>query len=169
MPHKKNPDVFELIRAYGNQLQALPNTITMIGVNLMSGYHRDYQIVKEHLFPALRQIKECLEMTCLMVEHIEVGPGLANDNRFDYLYSVEEVNRLVRQGVPFRDAYLQVKNAIASGNFMPEKKIIHTHEGSIGNLTLEEIQRMMDDIQKRFDFARVNQAENNLLQGQKNI
>jgi argininosuccinate lyase len=164
MPHKKNPDVFELIRAYGNQLQALPNTITLIGTNLMSGYHRDYQILKEHLFPALRQLTECLKIARLMLEQVEVLSAV-HHKQFDNLYSVEEVNRLVLQGVPFRDAYMQVKEEIASGSFRPDKTIRHTHEGSMGNLCLPEIKRMMEEVTARFDFNKVRQATHHLLTG----
>ncbi|GIV37451.1 MAG: argininosuccinate lyase [Cyclobacteriaceae bacterium] len=165
MPHKKNPDVFELVRAYGNQLQALPNTIAIIGTNLMSGYHRDYQIVKEQLFPALRQITECLKITRLGLEQSQVLTGVIDEQQFDYIFSVEEVNRLVVKGVPFRDAYMKIKEAISAGTFTPDRRISHSHEGSIGNLCLPDIQRMMDTVIARFAFEKVNRALAALLAG----
>ncbi len=167
MPHKKNPDVFELVRAYGNQLQALPNTIAMIGTNLMSGYHRDYQIVKEQLFPAFRQITECLKITRLGLEQSQVVTGVIDEHQFDYIFSVEEVNRLVLKGVPFRDAYMKIKEAISAQTFVPDRRISHSHEGSIGNLCLPDIQRMMDTAIARFAFEKVNRALAALLAGPK--
>ncbi len=162
MPHKKNPDVFELIRARCNQLTALPNSMAMVTVNLHSGYHRDLQVLKEILFPAIHQLKDCIQMCHLMLSNIQVKENILDDDRYTYLFSVEEVNKLVLAGVPFRDAYKKVGMDIESGKFVPQKEIKHTHEGSIGNLNLSEIQRMMDSVLKRFNFAAVHQAEQRL-------
>lgn len=169
MPHKKNPDVFELVRARCNHLQALPNTITLIGTNLMSGYHRDYQILKEHLFPAFRQLGDCLNILLLVLPGLKVNARATEGAVFDHLFSVEEVNRLVLQGVPFRDAYRQVKEAIAADTFKPDRALHHTHEGSLGNLCLDEISRMMKAVVQRFPFERVRQAEERLLGGKQQV
>src|SRR5690606_15871078 len=145
MPHKKNPDVFELVRARCNQLMALPNDIALVMANLPSGYHRDMQLLKEMLFPAIQSLKDCLRMVHLMLEHVEVRRDILKDDRYKYLFSVEEVNKLVLAGVPFRDAYRQVGLSIEKGNYDPDTAIRHTHEGSIGNLCLPEIQRNMQN------------------------
>jgi argininosuccinate lyase len=163
MPHKKNPDVFELIRAHANALQALPNTIHMITTNLISGYHRDYQILKEYLFPSFRTLSDCLQMTELMLSSADVCTDVLKSGQFDTIFSVEEVNRLVLGGVPFREAYRQVKEEIQKGTFRPVKNIHHTHEGSIGNLCLEEIKSIMEAIISRFDFHKVHAALAGLL------
>ncbi|MCK6618507.1 MAG: argininosuccinate lyase [Cyclobacteriaceae bacterium] len=163
MPHKKNPDVFEIIRARCNQLQALPTTITAITTNLSSGYHRDYQLLKEMLFPAIQHLKECLQMMCLMISECRVKENILDDERYAHLFSVEEVNKLVLHGVPFRDAYKKVGQDIEKGTYRPERKLSHTHEGSIGNLCLPEIQRMMEDVLNRFNFAAVHRAYEKLL------
>jgi argininosuccinate lyase len=163
MPHKKNPDVFELIRAHANALQALPNTIHMITTNLISGYHRDYQILKEYLFPSFRTLSDCLQMTELMLSSADVCTDVLKSGQFDTIFSVEEVNRLVLGGVPFREAYRQVKEEIQKGTFRPVKNIHHTHEGSIGNLCLEEIKSIMEAIISRFDFDKVHAALAGLL------
>lgn len=134
MPHKKNPDVFELIRARCNRLQALPNEFALLLTNLPSGYHRDLQLTKELIFPAFTTLNDCLHMTQLMLEHITVKNNLHEDERYKYMFSVENVNALVLQGVPFRDAYRAVGMAIESGTFVPETELQHTHIGSIGNL-----------------------------------
>ena len=139
MPHKKNPDVFELIRGRCNSIQALPNQIAMLLTNLNSGYNRDYQMLKEHLFPAVDTLKSCLFMTRFMLEHIEVKTGIMEGNRYRYVYSVEEVNKLVQQSMPFREAYQKVAKDIKDGSYNPEKQLSHTHEGSIGNLCNQEI------------------------------
>src|SRR5690606_34800252 len=136
MPHKKNPDVFELVRARCNQLMALPNDIAVMTANLPSGYHRDMQLLKELLFPAIQHLKDCLRMVQLMLSHVEVRDNILRDEKYRFLFSVEEVNKLVLSGVPFRDAYKKVGAAIASGNYNPERTVAHTHEGSIGNLCL---------------------------------
>jgi argininosuccinate lyase len=163
MPHKKNPDVFELIRAHANALQALPNTIHIITTNLISGYHRDYQILKEYLFPSFRTLSDCLQMTELMLSSADVCTDVLKSGQFDTIFSVEEVNRLVLGGVPFREAYRQVKEEIQKGTFRPVKNVHHTHEGSIGNLCLEEIKSIMEAIISRFDFDKVHAALAGLL------
>lgn len=163
MPHKKNPDVFELIRARCNTLQALPNEIMMLTTNLPVGYHRDLQLLKESLFPAFQHIHDCLEMAHLMLSNIRVKENILQDDRYQFLFSVEEVNKLVLEGTPFRDAYRRVGLDIAEGRYNPEKKVHHTHEGSIGNLCNDAIITMMDDVVKRFGFDKVNAALNNLL------
>ena len=144
MPHKKNPDVFELVRARCNSLQALPNEIILLTNNLPSGYHRDFQLLKETILPAIKNIKDCLEITAFSLEQIQVNSDILSDPKYDYLFSVENLNELVQKGVPFRDAYKQLGEEIASGSYQPQKKIQHTHEGSIGNLCLEEISRKMN-------------------------
>lgn len=139
MPHKKNPDVFELVRAKCNHIQSLPNQLTLIINNLPSGYHRDYQLLKENVFPAVQTLKSCLEITTYMLNHVEVNTEIIDDEKYQYLFSVEEVNKKVIKGVPFREAYRQVGSAIESGSFSPSRKIEHTHEGSIGNLNTDQI------------------------------
>ncbi|QOI97598.1 MAG: argininosuccinate lyase [Flammeovirgaceae bacterium] len=163
MPHKKNPDVFEIIRGRCNQLLALPNTITLVTANLPSGYHRDYQLLKEMLFPAIQHLKECLQMMHLMISDCAVKENILEDGRYIHLFSVEEVNKLVLQGVPFRDAYKKVGQDIEKGDYRPHRNLRHTHEGSIGNLCLPEIQRMMEDVLNRFNFAAVHRAYENLV------
>ncbi|PCH54420.1 MAG: argininosuccinate lyase [Flavobacteriaceae bacterium] len=139
MPHKKNPDVFELIRGKCNKLQALPIEFTMITNNLPSGYHRDLQLLKEGLIPAFSTLKACLEMLTYSLKNIQVKTGIVEDEKYLYLFSVEEVNKLVKSGVPFRDAYKIVGKNIQEGTFNPDKKVNHTHKGSVGNLCLDEI------------------------------
>lgn len=139
MPHKKNPDVFELIRAKCNQLQGLPSQITMLCSSLPTGYHRDFQQLKELIFPAIKMMEDILKIMLYSLPKIEVKENLLSDKKYDYLYSVEEVNKLVKSGVPFRDAYKHVAAAIEGGTFHPEKSVSHTHEGSIGNLSNSEI------------------------------
>jgi argininosuccinate lyase len=163
MPHKKNPDVWEIMRGRCNRLQALPNDVVMMTANLPSGYHRELQLLKELLFPAFTDIKQCLEMAAFMLEHIEVKTDILNDPKYAYLFSVDEVNKLVLSGVPFRDAYRQVGLAIEQGNFDPEKKANHTHEGSIGNLNNDKITEAMDELLKSFDFDKVKQSVESLL------
>lgn len=163
MPHKKNPDVFELVRARCNQLIALPNDIAMTTANLPSGYHRDMQLLKEMLFPAIQNLKDCLQMVHLMLENIEVRPDLLKDDKYKFLFSVEEVNRLVLAGVPFRDAYRQVGLAIEQGEYHPATDIQHTHEGSIGNLCIAEIKASMERVVSDFHFERCHTAVNSLL------
>jgi len=144
MPHKKNPDVFELIRGKCNKLQAMPYEMTLISNNLPSGYHRDLQLLKESLIPNFSTLKSCLEMLHYSLENVQVNETILEDEKYTYLFSVEAVNTLVQQGVPFRDAYKIVGKEIQEGNFDPEKKVNHTHEGSIGNLCLEEIKGKME-------------------------
>ena len=158
MPHKKNPDVFELIRAHGNRLRALPNEITMLTTNLPSGYHRDLQLLKEHLFPAFQTIKDCMQMLALMLSNMQVRDNILADDKYKFIFSVEEVNRLVQQGVPFRQAYQQIGNDIAEGNFEPTGTIRHTHEGSIGRLCNDEIREQMQQVMSRFPFEQVNSS-----------
>lgn len=139
MPHKKNPDVFELIRARCNRIQALPNELTLLTNNLPSGYHRDMQLTKECLFPAFIEMKQCIDMMDMMLQHIEVKPDLLKDEKYRYLFTVESVNQLVLSGMPFRDAYITVAKEIENGNYQAETKLQHTHEGSLGNLCNEQI------------------------------
>jgi len=164
MPHKKNPDVFELIRSRCNTLQAVPQEITLITTNLPSGYHRDLQLLKEKLFPAFGQLKDCLKMTHLMLSNIEVKQGLLKDEKYKYLFSVEEVNKLVLQGIPFRDAYKVIGQSIEKGEFKYSDQLHHTHEGSMGNLCNEEIQRMMNTEIQSFQFDSVNEKLERLIQ-----
>src|SRR6201985_2879645 len=164
MPHKKNPDVWEIMRGKCNRLQALPNDVALMTTNLPSGYHRELQLLKELLFPAFTDLKACLHIAAFMLQHIEVKTDLLNDPKYAYLFSVEEVNRLVLNGTPFRDAYKQVGLAIEQGNFNPDKKVNHTHEGSIGNLGNEQIKASMNKVVKSFDFVKVESAIKNLVQ-----
>ena len=145
MPHKKNPDVFELVRAKCNKIQALPTELIMITNNLPSGYHRDLQILKESLFSAIFTLKSCLQITEFMLLHIRINEKAIEDPKYDYLYSVEAVNHEVINGLSFREAYQKVGKSIAEGDYKPNKQINHTHEGSIGNLCNKEIKRKMED------------------------
>ena len=163
MPHKKNPDVFELIRARANQLIALPNDIALLTTNLPSGYHRDMQLLKEKLFPAIQALKDCLKLMQLMLSNIRVKENILKDDQYKFLFSVEEVNKLVLSGMPFRDAYKKVGLDIEQGNYNPAKEVNHTHEGSIGNLNNKQIEQMMDQTLAKFDFAKVNAALQALL------
>ena len=163
MPHKKNPDVFELIRARCNQLMAMPNEITLLTSNLPSGYHRDMQLLKEKLFPAIQQLKDCLSMMGLMISNVRVKDNILQDEKYTFLFSVEEVNKLVLSGVPFRDAYKQVGNAIEKGEFTYSSQLNHTHEGSMGNLCNDKIQGMMESVVNKFQFHRVDDALAKLL------
>ncbi|MDC6351193.1 argininosuccinate lyase [Zeaxanthinibacter sp. PT1] len=146
MPHKKNPDVFELIRAKCNKLQSVPNQIALLTTNLPSGYHRDLQLLKEILLPALQEMKSCLEMMHFSLKSIQVNPTILDDSRYDYLFSVDTLNEQVLKGVPFRDAYKQMGEAIQRGEFKPLKTAAHTHEGSLGNLCLDEIWKKMEQV-----------------------
>lgn len=159
MPHKKNPDVFELIRAKTNQISAVPNTVSLLLANTTTGYHRDFQLLKEEIFPALTTLKDCLAMTTFMLKSIKVKKEILLDPFFKHVFSVEVVNELVLKGVPFRDAYKQVGLDIESDKFAPDQnKIYHTHEGSIGNLNLDLIKNKMDKATISFDFKAVDQA-----------
>lgn len=164
MPHKKNPDVFELIRGHCNRIQALPNEIFMIMTNLPSGYHRDLQLLKEHLFPAIKSLRDCIKMATLMFKNIEVKKDILSDEKYKYLFTVEEMNKLVLEGMPLRDAYKKIGAEVEAGSFATDGKIDHSHEGSIGNLQNKEIRRMMQDIISCFNFARVNEALQKLIQ-----
>lgn len=163
MPHKKNPDVFELIRSHCNRIKSLPNEIMMMTTNLPSGYHRDLQLLKEHLFPAFSILRDCLQMAGLMFQHMEVKKDLLKDEKFKYLFSVEEVNKLVNQGMPFRDAYKKVGLDIENGHFTYDTRIQHTHEGSIGNLCNPEIRKQWDAVYLKFPFEEINRAEELLV------
>lgn len=163
MPHKKNPDVFELIRSRCNKIQALPNEIAMMITNLPSGYHRDLQLLKENLFPAIVSLNECLEMTTFMLQNITVKDDILNDKKYDYLFSVDVVNDLALNGVPFREAYKIVGETIENGTFEPKKQVNHTHEGSIGNLCNAQIEEMMSDVLSQFNFGKVKTAIERLL------
>ena len=163
MPHKKNPDVFEIIRGRSNQLLALPNDIAMLTSNLPSGYHREMQLLKEKLFPGLNQMKACLKMTVLMLSNVEVEKNILMDEKYKYIFSVEEVNKLVLNGIPFRDAYLQIGKDIEGGNFFPDRNIHHTHEGSLGNLCLDKIRKKMETVLSQFNFGKANEALETLL------
>ena len=163
MPHKKNPDVFELIRARCNKLQALPQQVVLIMNNLPSGYFRDLQEIKEVFVPAFDQLVDCLEMATYIVERISVNKEILNDARYDLMFSVEEVNRLAAEGMPFRDAYKKVGLDIEAGKFVPNKNIKHTHAGSIGRLCTEEVAEMMQQAYGAFGFEQVEAAERKLL------
>jgi argininosuccinate lyase len=163
MPHKKNPDVFELIRAYCNRIKALPNEIMMMTTNLPSGYHRDLQLLKEHLFPAFTQLKNCLEMATLMIQNMQVKKDLLEDPKYQYLFSVEEVNKLVLGGMPFRDAYQQVGRNIEAGNFKYTTQMKHTHEGSMGNLCTAQIAASMEKVVAAMEIVKVEQQIKDLL------
>lgn len=163
MPHKKNPDVFELIRSHCNKLQALPTQITMMVNNLPSGYFRDLQIVKEVFLPAFEELKSCLKIANFALGEMTIKENILGDDRYAYLFSVEDVNRLVQQGVPFRDAYIQVGKQIQKGDYHPSKQVNHSHEGSIGNLCLPQIQNKMDQVIGLFNFKQMDLAVENLL------
>ncbi|RCH54118.1 argininosuccinate lyase [Mucilaginibacter hurinus] len=163
MPHKKNPDVWEIMRGKCNRLQALPNDVAMMTTNLPSGYHRELQLLKELLFPAFTELRNCLHMAKFMLQHIEVKADILNDPKYAYLFSVEEVNRMVLNGTPFRDAYKQVGLAIEQGDFNPEKTVRHTHEGSIGNLGNEQITAAFDALLGKFQFNKTEAAISKLV------
>lgn len=163
MPHKKNPDVFELIRAKTNQIQSTPQNIMLQLTNMTTGYHRDLQVLKEAIFPDLEKLKDCLQMCTYMLKHIQVKSHLLEDKSFKHLFSVEVVNRLVLEGIPFRDAYKKVGLDIESGEFNPSHTIHHTHEGSIGQLCLNEIKTKMERALAQFDFVQIEKDMKNLL------
>ncbi|WP_417362781.1 argininosuccinate lyase [Galbibacter sp.] len=146
MPHKKNPDVFELIRGKCNKIQAVPNQLAMLTTNLPSGYHRDLQLTKEIIVPAIQELKSCLEMMSFSIKNVIVNESILDDTKYDYLFSVDTLNDLVLNGMPFRDAYKQMGQAIENGDYKPKKDIKHTHKGSLGNLCLDEIKAKMDQI-----------------------
>ena len=163
MPHKKNPDVFELTRAKCNKLQALPQQIMMIMNNLPCGYFRDLQILKEVFLPAFAELRDCLQMTAYIISRIQVNTHILDDARYDLMFSVEEVNRRVVEGIPFRDAYKQVGLEIAAGEFTPDKQVHHTHEGSIGNLCNDRIEALFAETLKAFRFDEYHRAIDALL------
>ena len=163
MPHKKNPDVFELTRAKCNKLQSLPQQIMMIANNLPSGYFRDLQIIKEVFLPAFQELKDCLQMTTYIMNEIKVNEHILDDDKYLFIFSVEEVNRLAREGMPFRDAYKKVGLDIEAGHFSHDKQVHHTHEGSIGNLCNDEISALMQRTIEGFNFQGMEQAEKTLL------
>ena len=164
MPHKKNPDVFELIRAKSNKIQGLPTQVMMIMNNLPVGYFRDLQIIKEVFLPAFDELKDCLRMAAYIINRMEVNRHILDDPMYDPIFSVEEVNRLAASGMPFRDAYKQVGLSIEAETFHADKRIHHTHEGSIGNLCNDRIQELMAQTMKEFHFERMTEAEKKLLQ-----
>ena len=166
MPHKKNPDVFELTRAKCNKLQAMPQQIMLIMNNLPSGYFRDLQIIKEIFLPAFEELRDCLQMTTYIISKIQVNEHIVDDARYDLMFSVEEVNRRAASGTPFRDAYKQVGLEIEAGQFVPVKEVQHTHEGSIGNLCNDRIAALMEEVLKDFHFERMIQAEQKLISGE---
>jgi argininosuccinate lyase len=145
MPHKKNPDVFELIRARCNRLQSVPGQLALLTTNLPSGYHRDLQLVKEIILPALQDMKACLDIMVFSLREIRVSENILDDPKYDYLFSVETLNEFVKEGIPFRDAYRKMGDAIREGSYVPKKEVQHTHEGSIGNLCLDEIRQKMEE------------------------
>jgi len=163
MPHKKNPDVFELIRAKCNKLQGVPNQISLMTNNLPSGYFRDLQIVKEVFLPSFKELNDCLNIASLAIENMTVRENILEDPKYDFIFSVEEVNKLVLQGVPFRDAYKIIGEQIESGNFKPKKEVNHSHEGSIGNLCLEKIAEYKTEKVRSFRFDEIEKAINRLL------
>lgn len=164
MPHKKNPDVFELTRAKCNKLQGLPTDITLITNNLPSGYFRDLQIIKELFIPSFEEINDCLHMVDRMMAEVEINKHILDDDKYQLIFSVEEVNRLVLEGIPFRDAYKQVGLEIESGNFRHNKEVHHTHEGSIGNLCNDYIKLLAQNIVDQFGFDKIVLAEKKLLE-----
>lgn len=163
MPHKKNPDVFELIRSHCNRIKALPNEIMMMITNLTSGYHRDLQLLKEHLFPAFETLRSCINMAGLMLINMEVKENILEDEKYKFLFSVEEVNKLVLQGTPFRDAYKKIGLDIEANNYAYSTELHHTHEGSIGNLCNDQITSNMKKIVDSFSFSDYHKAFESLL------
>ncbi|MBQ8737268.1 MAG: argininosuccinate lyase [Bacteroidaceae bacterium] len=163
MPHKKNPDVFELTRAKCNKIQSLPYTVTMIMNNLPSGYFRDLQIIKEVFLPAFDDLKDCLQMATYIIGKMKVNENILDNSIYDLMFSVEEVNRLAREGMPFRDAYKKVGLDIEAGNFIPMKNICHIHEGSIGNLCNDRIETLMQSVVNEFRFEDIDEAVKKLV------
>lgn len=164
MPHKKNPDVAELLRGKSNKMKALPSQLVLLSSNLPSGYHREFQLTKEVLMPAIEEIKDCLEITHYMISNIKIKPDLLADAKYDVIFSVEEVNKLVLSGVPFREAYQIVGNQIEKGEYSyKSRELNHTHLGSIGNLGNEQIQQLKNIAWARFQFEKAEKAENALL------
>lgn len=165
MPHKKNPDVFELIRAKTNQIQGIPNTVTLLLTNMTTGYHRDMQLLKEAIFPGIDTLLDCLRMTTYMLKEIKVKSNILHDPFYKHLFSVEVVNQLVIEGMPFRDAYKKIGMDIESGNFTPDQNnVSHTHEGSIGNLCNENISDKMNKVLGQFSFDKTDVQIKKLLE-----
>ncbi len=165
MPHKKNPDVFELLRSHCNRIQSLPNQVLVMTNNLPSGYFRDLQLIKEQFVPSFSELASCLSIACFAVNNLRINEKIMDDSRYENIYSVEEVNRMVVQGVPFREAYRRVGELINTNSFHPDKTVQHTHEGSIGNLCLPQIRKKMDQIIESFNFQRADRAFEQLLTG----
>lgn len=164
MPHKKNPDVFELVRSYCNRIKSLPNEIMMMTTNLPSGYHRDLQLIKEHLFPSFRILTDCINMVSLMLSHVEIKKDILSDDKYKYLFTVDEVNKLVMQGIPFRDAYKIIGTRVEDGTFAaPEEMGNSTHEGSMGNLSNEKIRESFEKVLRSFPFEKVDAAIKKLV------
>lgn len=163
MPHKKNPDVFELLRANANKIMALPNELTLLTNNLTSGYHRDLQLLKESFVPVFDKIKESISLCAYMVDRIEVNDQILADKKYEFLFSVEVVNEEVVNGVPFREAYKNIGKSIAEGNFHPKKEVNHSHEGSIGNLCTDEIGAKMKKVQSKFNFVNLEELADSLF------
>lgn len=164
MPHKKNPDVFELLRAHCNKIQALPNEMALISSNLPGGYSRDFQLLKESFIPAIEDLKSCLHIAEFAVSNMEVANNLLEDDRYKYVFSVEDVNRQVINGVPFRDAYRQIGIDIQNGVYEPSKELNHTHAGSIGNLCLSSIEKKLNDNISQFNFNQIDKKIEKLLE-----
>ncbi|GAB3414791.1 argininosuccinate lyase [Niabella aquatica] len=169
MPHKKNPDVFELIRSHCNRIKALPNEIMIMTTNLPSGYHRDLQLLKEHLFPAFHTLRECIEMAGLMLSNIDIKKEILVDEKYKYLFTVDLVNQMVMQGIPFRDAYIQVGRSVEDGSYQAPRSFgaalgVRSHEGSIQNLCTAQIRSGMDNAVADFGFEKIHVAINKLLQ-----
>ena len=163
MPHKKNPDVFELTRAKCNLIQSIPQQITLMTNNLPSGYFRDMQMIKELFLPSFGMLEDCITMTAYMLEHIKVREDILSDPAYDAIFSVEEVNRLVLEGVPFREAYRQVGAAIENGTFKADRNLHHTHEGSMGNLCNDRITGLMEKLISEFNFEMADAAVSRLI------
>ena len=163
MPHKKNPDVFELIRAKCNKFQGVPNQISLMTNNLPSGYFRDLQMVKEVFLPSFKELNDCLNIATLAIDNMTIKENILDDPKYDFIFSVETVNNMVLQGIPFREAYKMVGEQIEAGNFKPEKEVKHTHEGSIGNLMLEDISNFKNEKVRGFNFDEIERAINRLL------
>jgi argininosuccinate lyase len=164
MPHKNNPDAWELIRGRCNKIQSLPAELSLVCTNLPTGYHRDYQLLKESLFPAIKNLKECLDMALMMLKNIRINEHIIHDELYDSLFSVEEVNTKVKSGMPFRQAYLEVATSIRNKKFKPNKQLKHTHTGSIGNLALDSLQIRMHDVVSGFNFKKAENAINLLME-----
>ena len=163
MPHKKNPDVFELVRSHCNKIQAIPYQISLMTNNLPSGYFRDLQILKEVFLPAFQELSDCVSIAGFAIDNMTVNTNVMADDRYKYVYSVEDVNKLVMQGVPFRDAYKQVGNQINAGTYEPTREVNHSHAGSVGNLCLDEIAEKMLAVVEGYDFEQIDMAYKELL------